>query len=96
MGSFWDGVAAFTILMAFTCTGWFLLSLLNGFHIPFWNKDYKGVLCHFKIPVLIGMIVMGMIARNTIDYMDNYEDHWGKFIREICLTIIIASGGMEL
>jgi uncharacterized membrane protein (DUF485 family) len=90
MGSFWDGVAAFIILMAFTCLGWFLLSLLNGFHIPILNKDYKGVLCHFKIPVLIGMIIMGMIARNTIEYMDHYEDHWGKLIREVCLTIIIC------
>ena len=39
---------------------------------------------------------MGMVARNMHTYMDNYVDEWGKFIREVCLTIILAGGGMEL
>lgn len=37
-----------------------------------------------------------MIARNMHGYMDNYEDDWGRYIRTVCLAVILTNGGMEL
>jgi solute carrier family 9B (sodium/hydrogen exchanger), member 1/2 len=44
------------------------------------------------------MIVFGCIARNLFgDFtMDNYPVVWADWIRQICLSIILLRGGMEL
>jgi len=42
------------------------------------------------------MIIFGIIGRNIHDYMDNYDDEWGKYIRMVCLVVILTRGGMEL
>ena len=40
---------------------------------------------------------MGGVARNTMeDYMENYNDEWAKYIRYVCLSVILLRGGLEL
>lgn len=44
------------------------------------------------------MIIAGCLARNfTGDFtMDNYPDYWADWIRQICLSIILMRGGLQL
>ena len=44
------------------------------------------------------MIVFGCLARNFFgDYvMRSYPDDWADWIRQVCLSIILMRGGLEL
>ena len=44
------------------------------------------------------MIIFGCIARNFFgDFvMDNYPDYWADWIRQVCLSIILMRGGLQL
>lgn len=42
------------------------------------------------------MIIAGCIARNSFEYMNNYNDHWAVYIRMCCLMTILLRGGLEL
>jgi solute carrier family 9B (sodium/hydrogen exchanger), member 1/2 len=55
-----------------------------------WTKKYV------TVPPLVGMIICGLIGRNFHPYMNNYNDDWGKYIRMVCLVVILTRGGMEL
>lgn len=82
MADFLDSLITFAIIMGFTYIGWFMISLMNGLKVPFRKKRLPSIFCKFKVPSLTGMIIFGMIGRNILSYMDNYNDDWGYFIRE--------------
>ena len=46
----------------------------------------------------MGMIVFGCIARNFFGkfVVTNYPMYWADWIRQICLSIILMRGGLEL
>ena len=50
------------------------------------------------IPVLVGIIIFGCIARNWFpqDVMEHYPNEWAEWIRTVCLSIILMRGGLEL
>lgn len=50
------------------------------------------------MPPLVGMIIFGCIARNFFgDFVvTNYPNYWADWIRQICLSIILMRGGLEL
>ena len=50
------------------------------------------------VPPLVGMIIAGCIARNFFGTltMDHYPDLWSDWIRQICLSVILMRGGLEL
>ena len=64
---------------------------------PFNGKKVEPCSETLKIPPLLGMIIFGCIARNFFgDYMDNYNNQWGVYIRMGCLSIVLLEGGMDL
>jgi Kef-type K+ transport system membrane component KefB len=51
----------------------------------------------FKLPPLIGMVLFGMIARNTFGReVIAYQEQWASMIREICLTLLLIRGGLAV
>ena len=50
------------------------------------------------IPPLVGMIIFGCIARNFFGVLgtEYYNSYWADWIRQICLSIILMRGGLEL
>ena len=56
------------------------------------------VLTAVQIPPLVGMIIFGCIARNFLceSYMQHYPEPVASWVRNICLSIILLRGGMEL
>ena len=46
------------------------------------------------IPSLLGMIVMGCVARNYCgSIMNSYPTVWAGYIRSICIAVILTRGG---
>jgi len=94
---------ALTIVIAFAGIGGFLTLLLKG-----WKQGpncccKKGINLPstsdtITIPVLVGIIIFGCIARNWFpqDMMDHYPNLWAGWIRTVCLSIILMRGGLEL
>ena len=75
--------------------------MLAGFHThklgPIPAININPVLKSFKLPPLIGMILFGMIARNTFGReVIAYQDKWASMIREICLTLLLIRGGLAV
>jgi NhaP-type Na+/H+ or K+/H+ antiporter len=55
------------------------------------------VLKSITIPPLVGMIIMGGVARNAFPtLMEDYNDEWANYIRQVCLSVILLRGGLEL
>ena len=55
--------------------------------------------CSFiTVPPLVGMIVCGCISRNAFGWLtvEHYPEVWADWVRQICLSIILMRGGMEL
>jgi len=55
--------------------------------------------CSFvNIPPLVGMIICGCIARNAFGWLvvEHYPEAWADWVRQICLSIILMRGGLEL
>jgi hypothetical protein len=72
--------------------GGFLIMLTNGYEFPKWlgGKKFKPWSDSIKIPPIIMMIVFGCLIRNFGgDYLENYNDEWGTYIRMICLSVIL-------
>lgn len=51
-----------------------------------------------KIPPLVGMIICGTLARNFMcsEYMQHYPEPIAYWVRNVCLSVILLRGGMEL
>lgn len=51
-----------------------------------------------KIPPLVGMIIFGCLARNFLcrEYMQHYPEPVAYWLRNVCLSVILLRGGMEL
>ena len=95
-----DNLACLAIVTGFAYFCGFLIMLTRGEVLP-WpcsgKKPFNAISETILIPPLIGMIIGGIIARNFFgDYMDNFNDQWGTYIRMICLSVILLEGGMEL
>lgn len=56
------------------------------------------VMTSIQIPPLVGMIIGGCLARNFLcrSYMEHYPEFIAGWIRNICLSVILFRGGMEL
>jgi Kef-type K+ transport system membrane component KefB len=50
------------------------------------------------IPPLVGMIVFGCISRNIYEGIapDIYSESWSNWVRQVCLSVILMMGGLEL
>ena len=94
---------ALLIVVLFATVGGQLTSLLKGLNLK------KNCVCKegFKlkpvsktitIPVLVGIIIFGCIARNWFpqEVMEKYPNDWAAWIRTVCLSIILMRGGLEL
>ena len=58
----------------------------------------KPALTAIQIPPLVGMIIFGCLARNFLckEYMQHYPEEIAGWVRNVCLSIILLRGGMEL
>ena len=56
------------------------------------------LLTMIQIPPLVGMIIFGCLARNFLchGYMQHYPESYASSIRNVCLSIILLRGGLEL
>ena len=77
------------------------LGFLSGFTLPkIWK--FRGYTCNpvikkIRIPPVLGMIVIGCVARNFFGpFMDAYPIHWAQYIRNCCLGILLVRGGLEV
>lgn len=70
--------------------------MMRGFEIA----GYKvPPLCtSVTVPPLVGMVIFGCLARNFFgDLTENhYPEAWADWGRQICLSIILMRGGLEL
>jgi NhaP-type Na+/H+ or K+/H+ antiporter len=101
--SFGQKLLALALVVLFATLGGFLTGLLKGMTVKpnsiFKNGiNIKPVSKKVTIPVLVGIIVFGSIARNTFGskIMDHYPNDWAAWIRTVCLSIILLRGGLEL
>lgn len=89
------------VVILTSAVGGILIALIGGLHqtkllcIPAINT--KALFSAFKIPPLIGMILMGMVARNCFGReVIAYQEKWASMIREICLTLLLIRGGLTI
>ena len=95
---------SFVCLFLITGAAWFggfLISLTRGYQFPnippFNGVKTQPLSKEILLPPLIGMIIFGILMRNFGgDYLENYNDGWGTYIRMICLSVILLEGGFEL
>lgn len=101
-GEFWQHLVALLIIAAVSAIGGFLIKMLAGLKI---SKncicknglEFKALCTTITIPPLVGMIILGCIARNFFgEFMDYYPNDWAEWIRSICLSVILLRGGLEL
>lgn len=81
--------------------GGLAVSLLAGWHTkPFLcipSIVTKPFISAFKVPPLIGMILLGCLARNCYGReVMAYSNAWAAMIREICLTLLLIRGGLAI
>lgn len=91
-----DKIIALSIVVGAGAVGGFLLQAIQGINLGCFK--IKPLCTCITCPALVGMIIFGCIARNfTGDYtMDNYPDYWADWIRQVCLSIILMRGGLQL
>ncbi len=75
------------------------MGLLFGFKCPkflcFPGFETKPCTKKILIPSLIGMIIMGMIARNFFGgVLAAFPTDWAQEIKSICLSILLIRGGL--
>lgn len=95
--------AALLIVVLFAGVGGFLTKLLKGAELSPNGCCKEGVKIPpvsktITIPMLVGIIIFGCIARNWFPQtlMDSYPNDWAGWIRTVCLSIILMRGGLEL
>lgn len=93
---FEDKILALAIIVIFGALGGFIVAAIQGIDLGFFN--IKPLCTCITCPALVGMIVFGCIARNFFgDFAkDNYPDYWADWIRQVCLSIILMRGGLQL
>ena len=89
-------VAAFIIVLVFGGLGGILFQAVQG--ITICGKKIEPLCTSITVPPLVGMIIFGCIARNAFgDITENhYPEIWADWGRQICLSIILMRGGLEL
>ena len=96
-----ESFAMFCVVFA-AAFGGVLVHLLKGCTIKPNGCCKKGLRLpscseRITIPPLVGMIVMGCLARNFLgSSMDYLSDDWSEWVRMVCLSIILLRGGLEL
>ncbi len=106
------GIAFATIIVTyfFSVAGKSFVEFITGFRFeldcwPWPGKHIKGLLGRIKsckkllIPSLLGMILLGCMARNLLPYnsfMEYFPDTMSSYLREGCLACILLRAGMEL
>jgi hypothetical protein len=78
-----------------------IIGLAFGFKCPkFWFfPGFQTKPCTQKIviPSLIGMVLMGMIARNFFgEIMEPFPSIWSQYIKSICLSLLLIRGGLQV
>lgn len=73
--------------------------------------NYKSIFgSNIRIPPLVGMIIMGCVARNVFLFnkynpdlqegeepnLDCFSDDWAYWVRQCCLSVILMIGGLEV
>ncbi len=109
--TFIRSLACLMIVLLFSCIGGLLFALTGGIKVPKNKICKKGcttrpVCKKVSLPPLVGMIILGCIARNllamakndfhSLTFMDSYNDMWAHYIRILCLGVILLRGGMEI
>lgn len=89
-------VASFIIILLFGALGGFLFAIAQG--ITLCGKKIEPLCTCITVPPLVGMVIFGCIARNAFgDITENhYPEVWADWGRQICLSIILMRGGLEL
>ena len=89
------------IVVIFGSIGGILISFLAGIHVPKIGKfpgfTTRPIFTSIIIPPLIGMIIMGFIARNFVPICEQaFPSRWAYFIRMISLCLLLLRGGLNI
>lgn len=96
-----DKVGAFAVVIILSAIGGVFITMFGGFTFPkckpFNGYQLKPLFKRFSIPPLLGMIIMGCIARNLFGPITAaFPDSWANTIRNICLCILLLRGGLAV
>ncbi len=101
-GSTFDQALAMFVVVFSAAIGGILVHLLKGVNIGEnccckTGFKIRSVSEKITIPPLVGMIVMGCVARNFFgSFMDHLNGDWSEWVRMVCLSVILLRGGLEL
>lgn len=92
---------ALILVVVLSAVAGILIGLLAGYHFPkigrFPGFHLKPLLTKFKLPPIIGMIVMGCVVRNFFgDVVKPYPTVWAQWLRYCCLAVLLVRGGLQV
>jgi NhaP-type Na+/H+ or K+/H+ antiporter len=84
------------VILAASILGGALIQLTQGIKIG--KCNLKPCCPALKIPVLLGMLIFGTLARNLLgdDIKNNFPDIWTGWIRTVALCLLLLRGGTEI
>jgi hypothetical protein len=92
-------LGSFLLVSFMAAIGGLLIQLLNGLTIPkflcFKGLKLKALFGRVHFPLLIGMVLGGIVARNYFGIaVLAYQEKWGGYLREVCVCILLMRGGL--
>ena len=89
-------VAAYAVILIFGALGGILFAMIQG--VKFCGYEIPPVCTAVTVPPLVGMVIFGCLARNFFGELTevHYPEVWADTGRQICLSIILMRGGLEL
>lgn len=72
--------------------------MMQGFTVPGTSYKVPPLCTSVTVPPLVGMVIFGCLARNFFGELTDvhYPEGWADWGRQICLSIILMRGGLEL
>ena len=101
-GNLWQQITAIAVVILLGAFGGVLTqALMYGFEFKTGKigpLKLKRLQDKIQVPPLVGMIVMGCLARNFLpfDWMQYYPETMASYMRMETLAIILMIGGLEL
>lgn len=89
-------IGSYAVVLLFGALGGVLFQMMQGF--TFAGYKVPPLCTSVTVPPLVGMVIFGCLARNFFGDLTetHYPEAWADWGRQICLSIILMRGGLEL
>ena len=88
-------LAILVVVLSAAVAGALISVAVEGCKVPCFNWQIKPLFTTLRIPPIIGMIIMGCVARNFFgSLVEPYNDGWALKLRTCCLAILLVRGGL--